>query len=57
MIGDDAVAWFGLALGGNAGERDRSCDQGVEQIDLVIVVGALQHGSDALEPHAGSIEG
>ena len=28
-------------------------DQGAEQVDLVIVVGALQHRGDALEPHAG----
>ena len=53
MIGDDAVAWLGLALGGNAGERDRGRDQRPEQIDLVIVVGALQDGRDALKPHAG----
>ena len=53
MIGDDAMAWLGLALGGNAGERHRGRDQRLEQVDLVIVVGALQHGGDALKPHAG----
>ena len=53
MVGDDAMAWLGLALGGNAGERHRGRDQRLEQVDLVIVVGALQHGGDALKPHAG----
>ena len=53
MIGDDAVAGLRLALGGDAGELDRGRDQRLEQVDVVIVVGALQHGGDALEPHAG----
>ena len=53
MIGDDAMAWLGLALGRHAGERHRGRNQRLEQVDLVIVVGALQHGGDALKPHAG----
>ncbi len=53
MVGDDAVAGLRLALGGDAGELDRGRDQRLEQVDVVIVVGALQHGGDALEPHAG----
>ena len=53
MIGDDAMAGLGLTLGRHAGERDRGRDQRLEQIDLVIVVGALQDGGEAFKPHAG----
>ena len=53
MIGDDAVAGLRLAFGGYASERDGRRDQGAEQIDLVIVMGALQHRGNAFEPHAG----
>jgi hypothetical protein len=31
----------------------RGADQRLEQVDVVIVVLALQHGGDALQPHAG----
>ena len=53
MIGDDAMARRLLAFGGHAGEIDRGADQRAEKIDGVIVMGALQHSGDALQPHAG----
>ncbi len=53
MIGDDAVAGRMLAFGGHAGQLDRGGDQRAEEIDRVIVVGALEDRGDALEPHAG----
>ena len=54
MVGDDAVRGLlrrrrGRRLVSSAMARD----QRAEQIDLVIVVRALQHRGDALEPHAG----
>ena len=53
MIGDDAVRHRVRAVGGDAGRVGRGQDQRAEQIDVVIVVLALQHRGDALEPHAG----
>ena len=47
------MAGAGLALGRHADEIDRSLDQRPEQVDVVVVVDALQHGRDALQPHAG----
>src|SRR5271170_4326772 len=41
------------ALGGNPARLDAGADQRAHQIDVVIVVHALQHGRDALEAHAG----
>jgi hypothetical protein len=42
-----------LALRGNAGQVHRGRDQRAEEVDGVVVVSALQDGSDTLEPHAG----
>ena len=53
MVGDDAVARLVLAGRRHTGEIDGGRDQRLEQIDLVIVVCALQDRRDALEPHAG----
>ncbi len=53
MVGDDAMARRMLAGRRHAGQIDRGRDQRAEQIDGVIVVRALQHRGDALEPHAG----
>ena len=53
MVGNDAVRGFALAVGIDAGEVGDRLDQRAEQIDLVIVVGALQHRRHALEAHAG----
>ena len=53
MVGDDAVRGLLRAVGIDVGEVSHGLDQRAEQIDLVIVVRALQHGGDALEPHAG----
>ena len=47
------VAGGVLALGFDADGGNRRCDQGLEQINIVVVVLALQHSRDALEPHAG----
>ena len=53
MIGDDPVARLVLALSLDTCRFDRCCDQRLEQIDLVVVVRALEHGGNPLEPHAG----
>ena len=53
MVGDDAV---GTCCGPSASTPVRSADrldQGAEQVDVVIVVRALKHRGDALQPHAG----
>ena len=53
MVGDHPVAGAVLALGGNARGVLRGRDQPAEQVDVVIVVLALQERRDAFEPHAG----
>ncbi len=53
MVGDHPVRGLGLALGLDPGQLDRRGDQGLEQVDVVVVVHALQHGGDALQAHAG----
>ena len=53
VIGYDAVAGAVRPRRRHADNLDRGIDQGAEEVDVVIVVDALEHGSDALEPHAG----
>ena len=53
MVGDDAVGGLVLALGGHAGRRLRGRDQGLEEVDVVDRLHALQDGRHALQPHAG----
>ena len=53
MIGDDAQGGFLLAVRIGAGQLRDGADQGDEQIDIVIVVLALQHGRDTLQARAG----
>ena len=53
VVGDDAVRGLVLARRRHASRRDGRGDQRLEQVDLVVVVRALQHGGDALQPHAG----
>ena len=53
MIGDDAVARLIVARRGGAGERAGSGDQRLERVGVIIVVDALQHRRDPLQPHAG----
>src|SRR5690606_24662669 len=53
VIGNDAQAAIALASDIGASGRGSGADQGLEQIDVVIVVHALHHRGDALEPHAG----
>ncbi len=53
MIGDDAVADLVVALRRDAARLHRRLDQRLEQVSVVIVVDALKHGGDALQPHAG----
>ena len=53
MIGDHPVAGAAGALGGHAGRLDRGGDQRPEEVDVVVVVDALEHRGDPLEPHAG----
>jgi hypothetical protein len=52
VIGDHAMRGLVRTLGVDPRRRHRGRDQRTEEIDLVIVVGALQHRGDALEPHA-----
>ena len=53
MIGDHAQRGLLLALRIGAGQFGDGADQGDEQVDVVIVVLALQHGGDALQARAG----
>ncbi len=53
VVGDDAVRGARLALGLDAGGIDRGRDERPEQVGVVVVVHALEHGRYALEPHAG----
>ena len=53
MVGDHPVGRQRLACRPGAGGGFRRGDQGAEQVHVVIVVHALQHGGDPLQPHAG----
>ena len=53
MVGDDAVRGLLRPVGVTPVRSAMARDQRREQVDRVIVVRALQHGGDALEPHAG----
>jgi hypothetical protein len=53
MVGDDAQRCLLLAVRVGAGQLGDGADQGDEQIDLVIVVLALQHRRDTLQTGAG----
>ena len=53
VIGDDTVRHAARPIGLDAGEIGDVGDDGAEEVDLVVVVGPLQHRGDALEPHAG----
>src|SRR5206468_11182619 len=52
MVGKPAVTSLLLALGSCAGQRFALADQDLEGVRVVIVVDALEHGSNALEAHA-----
>ena len=53
MVGDDPVRHRMRAVRRHPRGLGRSQDQGPEQVDIVIVVLALQDRGDAFEPHAG----
>src|SRR5579883_205348 len=53
MVGDDPVRDLVRTVRIGAGRGRRRLDQRAHQIDVVIVVLALQHGRQTLEPHAG----
>ncbi len=53
VVGDDAVARLVRALRRHARRVDGGGDQVPHRVGLVVVVRALQHRRDALEPHAG----
>ena len=53
MVGDDAVADLMRAVRVGVGGIGRGLDQRAHQVDVVIVVLALQHGGEAFQPHAG----
>ena len=43
----------GILVGIGAGGVAHGLDQGAQQVDVVVVVLALQHGGDAFQAHAG----
>jgi hypothetical protein len=53
MVGDDAMRHRLRPVRRHARRLRRSEDQRAHQVDVVIVVLALHHCGDALEPHAG----
>ena len=53
MVGDDPVRGAVRTVGIDAGQIGAGANEGAEKVDVVIVVHALKHGGDALEPHAG----
>ena len=53
MVGDHPVRDALRAVGVDAGQIGDMHNDCTEQVDLVVVVRALQHRGDALEPHAG----
>ena len=53
VIGDDAVARLGFAVGRSLGQLAALGDQRLEGVGIVIVMDALHHRGDAFEPHAG----
>ena len=53
MVGDDAVGGPLRPVGIDAGQIRAGANERAEEIDVVIVVHALQHGGDALEAHPG----
>ena len=53
MVRDDPMRSALGPIGIDAGEIGAGANEGAEQVDVVIVVHALQNGRDALEPHAG----
>ena len=53
MVGDHPVRDRMRPVGVGAGGAGRGEDQVAEQVDLVVVVGALHHRRDPLQPHAG----
>ena len=53
MVGDDPVRGALRPVRIDPGEVGAGADQRAEEVDVVVVVHALQHGGDALEPHAG----
>ena len=53
MVGDDPVRHRMLSVGSDPRGLGRGQDQRAKQVDVVIVVLALQYRGDAFEPHAG----
>ena len=53
MIGDDTVRDRMRPVCRHPRRLGRGLDQAAEQVDVVIIVLALQYGRDALKPHAG----
>ena len=53
MVRDDAMRGAARAVRLYAGKIGDMRDDRTEQIDLVVVMRALQHRGDPLEPHSG----
>ena len=53
MVGDDAVRGALRPVRIDASEVGDGADQRAKEVDVVVVVHALQDGGDPLEPHAG----
>ena len=53
MVGNDAMRCLLRSIRLDTGEIRHGADQRPEQVDIVVVMRALHHRGDALEPHAG----
>ena len=53
MIGNNPVRDILLAIGIGVGDVSRRLDQRAHQVNVIIVVLALQHRSNPLQPHSG----
>ena len=53
MVGDHPMRSALRPIGIDASEFGAGANERAKEVDVVIVVHALQHGGDALEPHAG----
>jgi hypothetical protein len=53
VIGNDPVRRDPVSLRLHPGQINAGGNQGLEQVDVVIVMDALQHRTDALQSHSG----
>src|SRR4051794_15050519 len=53
MVGDDTVRYRMRTVGADLGGVGGGQDQGAQQVDIVVVVLALENGGKPLQAHAG----